>query len=74
MAIVDREVDWANVVRKRRLSLGWSQATLAKAAGVSRQWIVNFESGRQTGAAKLTVVITLLVTLRIDVYLTSEAN
>ncbi len=36
------------VARQRRLDLDWSQARLAEAAGVSRQWVVAFEAGKPT--------------------------
>lgn len=36
-------------VRRLRLSRGFSQAGLAEAAGVSRQWIINLEQGRTEG-------------------------
>jgi transcriptional regulator with XRE-family HTH domain len=36
-------------VRSLRLDRGLSQADLAKAAGVSRQWIVNLERGNTEG-------------------------
>jgi transcriptional regulator with XRE-family HTH domain len=37
------------VVRSLRLDRGLSQANLAKAADVSRQWIINLERGRTDG-------------------------
>jgi transcriptional regulator with XRE-family HTH domain len=36
-------------VRSLRLDRGLSQADLAKAAGVSRQWVVNLERGNTEG-------------------------
>lgn len=38
--------DLGLAVRTRRHELGWSQHDLASAAGVSRSWIVEFESGK----------------------------
>jgi HTH-type transcriptional regulator/antitoxin HipB len=53
--------DVAAVARGRRLALGLSQAELAARAGVSRQWISAFESGKP--GAELRLVIRLLDTL-----------
>ncbi|MFJ3408034.1 helix-turn-helix transcriptional regulator [Promicromonospora sp. NPDC090134] len=39
----------AAVARRLRLERGLSQADLAGAAGVSRQWIINLEQGRTEG-------------------------
>lgn len=36
------------VAKARRLELDWSQARLAAAAEVSRQWIIAFEAGKPT--------------------------
>ena len=36
------------LVRQHRIERNWSQARLAEAAGVSRQWVVAFESGKPT--------------------------
>ncbi|PUB27140.1 helix-turn-helix protein [Promicromonospora sp. AC04] len=36
-------------VRRLRLDRGLSQAELAEAAAVSRQWIINLEQGRTEG-------------------------
>ena len=52
------------LVRARRLELDWSQARLAKASGVSRQWVVAFEAGKPTaelGNVLRTVQATGLV-------------
>lgn len=40
--------DVAALARERRTQLGWSQAGLASAAGVGREWIVEFEKGKST--------------------------
>lgn len=36
------------LARSRRLELDRSQAAVAAAAGVSRQWVVAFEAGKET--------------------------
>ncbi len=59
--------DIAAVVRGRRLNLGLSQAEIARIAGVSRQWVSEFESGKPT--AELRLVIRLLEALRLSVIL-----
>ncbi len=38
----------AAIARDRRMELNLSQAKLAAAAGVSRQWVVAFEAGKST--------------------------
>ena len=38
----------AAIARERRRRLGLSQAQLAKAAGVGRDWVVQFEKGKAT--------------------------
>lgn len=50
--------DIAAAVRGRRHALGLSQADVARRAGVSRQWVSEFESGKPT--AELRLVIRLL--------------
>lgn len=50
--------DIANTVRGRRVRLGLSQAELARRAGVSRKWVVEFETGKPT--AQLLHVLRVL--------------
>jgi len=38
-----------NAIRKLRTSRGLNQADLARAAGVSRQWVITVEQGRTNG-------------------------
>ena len=59
--------DLAATVRGRRLELGLSQADIARLAGVSRQWVSEFESGKPT--AELRLVIRLLDALRLSLSL-----
>ena len=59
--------DLAATVRGRRLELGLSQADIARLAGVSRQWVNEFESGKPT--AELRLVIRLLDALRLSLTL-----
>jgi len=47
--------DLAAAVRGRRLKLGLSQARVAKQAGVSRQWLSEFESGKPTAELQLMI-------------------
>ena len=42
--------DLAATVRGRRQQLGWSQGQLAASARVSRQWVNEFERGKETAA------------------------
>lgn len=48
----------AALARGRRMELGLSQAELAERAGVSRQWVSGFESGKP--GAELRLVLALL--------------
>lgn len=48
----------------RRLDLGLTQAELARRAGVSRQWINEFEQGKPT--AELGLVLRLLDALELE--------
>lgn len=59
--------DIAAAVRGRRQNLGLSQADVARLAGVSRQWVSEFESGKP--AAELRLVIRLLDALRLSLSL-----
>lgn len=59
-------VDWANIVRERRLALGLTQDELALDIGMTRQWVSRFESGLGTGSARLHTVLTILDVLDID--------
>lgn len=59
--------DIAAVVRGRRQDLGLSQAETARTAGVSRQWLIEFESGKPT--AELGLVIRLLHALALTMNL-----
>lgn len=34
------------LLRRLREDAGWSQATLAERAGVSKRWLINFENGK----------------------------
>jgi len=40
--------DLAAVIRSLRRQKGWSQATLAREAGVGREWIIHLEKARAT--------------------------
>jgi HTH-type transcriptional regulator/antitoxin HipB len=60
-----REV--AGAVRGRRQLLGWSQTEVAHRAGVSRQWVSEFESGKAT--AEFGLVIRLLDALGLSLSL-----
>ena len=62
--------DLTAAVRGRRKSLGWTQSELANRAGVSRQWISEFEAGKPT--AELGLMIRLLEAL--DLRLTVDTG
>lgn len=48
--IVITALDLARAIRSRRRALGWSQEHLADEAGVSRQWVVAVEGGKELAA------------------------
>lgn len=62
--------DLAATVRGRRMQLGWSQGELAKRAAVSRQWVNEFEAGKETAA--IATVLRVLDALGLD--LTTDAS
>lgn len=53
--------DVAAVVRQRRKTLGWTQADLAAAAGVTRAWVISLEQGKSK--VELTLVLRTLAVL-----------
>ncbi|MGH8997247.1 MAG: helix-turn-helix domain-containing protein [Acidimicrobiales bacterium] len=59
--------DLAAAVRGRRLSLGLSQAELARRASVSRPWLSKVEAGKPTAA--LSLIIRLLDVLGLGLQL-----
>lgn len=62
----------ALAVRNRRTEVGLTQAELAKAAGVSRKWIYEFEGGKST--AELGLVLRVLDVLGLSVELSGEVS
>jgi HTH-type transcriptional regulator/antitoxin HipB len=58
----------AAVIRRLRREKGWSQATLAREAGVGREWIIHLEKARPTVELGLVMgtLKALGVHLRID--------
>ena len=42
-------------IRERRTVLGLDQATLAKSVGVSRQWIIDIEKGKERASVELAL-------------------
>ncbi|TCO48234.1 helix-turn-helix protein [Kribbella antiqua] len=56
-------LDLGAVTRGRRRALGLSQAKVAEAAGVSRPWLAQFESGKPT--VELGRVLAVLATLEL---------
>lgn len=59
--------DLGQFVRSRRKELGWSQQELARAAGVSRSWIVEFESGKARAELALVLRTVDALGLTVDV-------
>lgn len=60
--------EFGAVVRETRRLRGWTQAELARHAGVSRRWIIALESG-QVGGAEFGRVLAVLSALDIGVAL-----
>lgn len=56
--------DLGAAVRHRRRAAGLTQAALADRAGVSRQWLSGFESGKSPGA-ELGKVLDVLAALHL---------
>lgn len=61
--------DIGRIARQRRQDEGRSQADVAEAAGVTRQWLVRFEQGRSDVSLRnvMTVMSVLKLDLAIDV-------
>lgn len=59
--------DLGAAVRGRRISLGFSQAEVARQAGVSRPWLSNVEAGKPS--AEFGRILRLLDALRLSVQL-----
>jgi HTH-type transcriptional regulator / antitoxin HipB len=55
--------DLAALARGRRLDRGWSQAEIARRARVSRKWVSDFETGKDS--VDLAAVLRLLDALDI---------
>lgn len=54
-------------VKERRRELGWSQETLAKAVGVTRWFIGDLESGKETAELGLTLKVLRALGFSLDV-------
>ncbi|MCL2468106.1 MAG: helix-turn-helix domain-containing protein [Micrococcales bacterium] len=61
-------LDMQSAIRGRRHELGLTQQALADRAGISRKWLVAFETGVRGPAVELAVVMRVLAALdlRID--------
>ena len=59
-------------IRERRTQLGLDQASLAKAAGTSRKWLMEMERGKPGAAVGL--VLRTLQALNLAVELTAQAD
>ena len=58
--------DVASLARRRRSEKGWSQARLAQAVGVGREWIIDFEKGKSTVEWGLVIRTLKELALQID--------
>jgi HTH-type transcriptional regulator/antitoxin HipB len=64
--------DLAALARGRRLDRGWSQAEIARRASVSRKWVSDFETGKDT--VDLAAVLRLLDALDISLSSVDSAS
>jgi HTH-type transcriptional regulator/antitoxin HipB len=64
--------DIAAAVRGRRIDLGLNQANLAKRAGVSRKWVVEFEAAKPS--AELGLALRVLDALGLALDISVEAD
>ena len=60
----------AAVIRSLRRQKGWSQATLAREAGVGREWIIHLEKARPT--VELGLVMGTLKALGVRLNIESQ--
>ena len=54
------------MLRERRRALGMDQAALARQVGVSRQWVVGFEAGKER--AEVGLVLRALAAVGIELH------
>ena len=64
--------DFGASARERRESLGWSQKVLAERAGVTREWVVRFETGKVS--VSLNRVFDVLTALGLTIELEETAQ
>lgn len=64
--------DVAALARSRRQKLGLSQASLAEAVGVGREWIIEFEKGKST--VEWGLVVRTLRELKFELHLAEAAE
>jgi y4mF family transcriptional regulator len=69
---VHSAADVAAAIRGRRLDHGLSQAELANRSGVSRKWISEFETGKET--AEFALVIRVLEALGLGLDLSEDSG
>jgi len=66
-----RPAEVGRTIRDRRRALGLDQASLAKRVGVSRQWIVEVERGKER--AEIGLVLRTLAALGLEVTISPRA-
>lgn len=64
--------DIAVLAHQRRGELGWSQSQLAKAVGVGREWIIDFEKGKPT--VEWGLVLRTLKELNLEIDLSPSTH
>ncbi len=63
--------DISHAVKRERLKKGWTQAELAKQAGVSRDWVINLEKAKPT--IEIALVLRTLKVLGVRLSITPAA-
>lgn len=73
MAIVKTPQDIGAAIRAQRKQFGWNQDALAKAIGVSRQWVIDIEKGKARAELALVLRALQALGLSLDVQLPKAA-
>jgi HTH-type transcriptional regulator / antitoxin HipB len=70
--IIRTPADLGALIRDRRSHLGMDQASLAKAVGTSRKWLIEVEKGKPT--AQIGLILRTLRVLRISLSDSQQAT
>ena len=70
--IIRTPTDLGALIRDRRSHLGMDQASLAKAVGTSRKWLIEVEKGKPT--AQIGLILRTLRVLKISLSDSQQAS